>query len=68
MRPIYRTGTPLPSKHPILCIFSKNISTEFFKHDAHSPFSFCSKCRLFHNATFFGSFIIRILYTECAKI
>ena len=40
MRPIYRTGTPLPSKHPILCIFSTNISTEFFKHAAHSPFFF----------------------------
>jgi len=32
-------------------IFSKNISTEYFKHAAHSPF-FSSKCRLFHNATF----------------
>jgi hypothetical protein len=38
VRPIYRTGTPLPSKHPILCIFSTNIRTEFFKHAAHSPF------------------------------
>jgi hypothetical protein len=27
-----------------------------------------SKCRLFHNATFLGSCIIHILYTECAKI
>ena len=33
-------------------IFSANISTEYFKHAAHSPF-FSSKCRLFHNATFF---------------
>jgi hypothetical protein len=38
VRPIYRTGTPLPSKHPILYIFSTNIRTEFFKHAAHSPF------------------------------
>jgi len=38
VRPIYRTGTPLPSKHPILYIFSTNIRTEFFKHTAHSPF------------------------------
>ena len=38
MRPIYRTGTPLPSKHPILYISSTNIRTEFFKHAAHSPF------------------------------
>ena len=34
-------------------IFSTNISTEYFKHAAHSPF-FSSKCRLFHNAIFFG--------------
>jgi hypothetical protein len=38
VRPIYRTGTPLPSKHPILYIFSTNIRTKFFKHAAHSPF------------------------------
>jgi hypothetical protein len=38
MRPIYRTGTPLPSKHPVLYIFSLNIRTEYFKHAAHSPF------------------------------
>jgi hypothetical protein len=38
VRPIYRTGTPLPSKHPILYIFSTNIHTEFFKHAAQSPF------------------------------
>ena len=52
MRPIYRTGVPLLSKCCILYIFSTNISTEYFKHAAHSPF-FCSKCRLFHTATFF---------------
>jgi len=34
----------------------------------HSPFSFSSKFRLFHNATFFGSCVIHILYTGCAKI
>jgi hypothetical protein len=38
VRPISRTGTPLPSKHPILYIFSTNIHSEFFKHAAHSPF------------------------------
>ena len=38
VRPIYRTGTPLPTKHPILYIFSTNIRSEFFKHAAHSPF------------------------------
>jgi len=31
-------------------------------------FFFSSKCRLFLNATFFGSCVIHILYTECAKI
>ena len=27
-----------------------------------------SKCRSFHNATFFSSCIIHVLYTGCAKI
>jgi hypothetical protein len=31
-------------------------------------FFFSSKCRLFHNATLFGSCIIHILNTGCAKI
>jgi len=39
-------------------LFSANISTEYFKHAAHSPF-FSSKCRLFHNATF----LVRVLFT-----
>jgi len=47
-------------------IFSTNVSTEYFKHAAHSPF-FSSKCFLFHNVTFFGSCIIHILHTECVK-
>ena len=47
--------------------FSTTISTEYFKHAAHSPF-FSSKCRLFRNATFFGSCVIYILHTGCAKI
>jgi hypothetical protein len=47
--------------------FSTNISTDYFKNAAHSLF-FSSKCRLFHNATFFGSCIIHILHTGCAKI
>ena len=29
---------------------------------------FSSKCSLFHNSTVFGSCIIHILYTGCAKI
>jgi hypothetical protein len=47
--------------------FSANVSIEYFKHAAHSAF-FSSKYRLFHNATFFGSCIIHILHTVCAKI
>jgi len=31
-------------------------------------FFFSSKCSLFRNANFFGSRIIHILYTGCAKI
>ena len=67
VRPIYRTGVPLPPRRCILYIFSTNISTEYFKRAAYSPF-FSSKCRLFNNATFFGSCIIHILHTGCAKI
>ena len=48
--------------------YSTNTRTEYFKHAAHSPFFFSSKCRLFHNANFFGSCVIHILYTGCAKI
>jgi hypothetical protein len=51
----------------IYIFFLTNISTEYFKHAANSPF-FSSKCRLFYNATFFGSYIIHILHTGCAKI
>jgi hypothetical protein len=31
-------------------------------------FFFLFKCSLFHNSNVFGSYIIHILYTECAKI
>ena len=31
-------------------------------------FFFSSKCSLFRNANLFGSCIVHILYTECAKI
>jgi hypothetical protein len=67
VRSIYRAGVPLPSKCCILYIFSTNIGTEYFKHAARSPF-FSSKCRLFHNAAFFGSCIIHILHTAYVKI
>ena len=64
---ICRTA-PLTSSCCILYINSTNIRTEYFKHAAHSPFFSSSKCRLFHKATFFGSCIIHILNTGCAKI
>ena len=56
------------AKDAAFFIYSTNIRTEYFKHAAYSPFFSSSKCCLFHNATFFGSCIIHILYTECAKI
>jgi len=46
--------------------FSTNVSIEYFKHAAHSPF-FSSKCRLFHNAAFFVSCIIHVLHTGALK-
>ena len=64
---ICRTAA-LTSRRYILNIYSTNIRTEYFKHAAYSPFLFSSKCHLFHNATLFGSCIIRILPTGCAKI
>jgi hypothetical protein len=39
-------------------IFSTNISIEYFKHVAHSPF-FSLRCRLFNNATF----LVPVLFT-----
>ena len=58
---------PLTSKRCILYIYSTNIGTEYFKHGLYSPF-FSSNYSLFHNSNVFGSCIIHILYTECAKI
>ena len=48
--------------------YSTNICTEYFKTCCTLSVFFSSKCRLFHNATFFGSYVIHILYTGCAKI
>ena len=59
---------PLTSKRCILCIYSTNIGTEYFKHALYSPFFFSSKCSLFHNAKLFGSCIIHILYTGVLKL
>ena len=57
----------LTSKRCILYIYSTNIGTAYFKHALYSVL-FSSKCSLFHNANFFASCIIHILYTVCAKI
>ena len=57
---------PLTSKRYILYIYSTNIGTECFKHDIYSQF-FLFKMQ-FHNSNVFGSCIIHILYTGCAKI
>ena len=59
---------PLTSKRFILYIYSTNIRTEYFKRCMYSPFFSSSKCSLFHNSSVFGSCIIDILYTGCAKI
>jgi len=59
--------TPLTSKCCILYIYSMNISTEYFNTGILSDFS-SSKCSLFHNSNVFGSCIVHILYTQCAKI
>ena len=59
---------PLTSKRCILHIYSTNIGTEYLKNGIYSPFFFSSKCSLFHNSNVFGSCIIHILYTGCAKI
>ena len=66
---IYMSRTALlTSKRCILYIYSTNVGTEYFKHALYFPFFFSSKCSLFHNANFFGSCIIHILYTGCAEI
>ena len=58
----------LTSRRCILNIYSTNILTEYFKHAAHSSFfSLSSRCRLFHNAIFFGSCNIHILNTGVLK-
>jgi len=68
----YRGRTaPLTSKRCILYIYSTNIGTEYFKHGIYTPFFFFSKCSLLYNSNnskVFGSCIIHILYTGCAKI
>jgi len=59
----------LTSRHCILYIYSTNIYILNILNMLHNLlFFFSSKCRLFYNASFFGSCIIHILNTGCAKI
>jgi len=58
----------LNSKRYIVYIYSTNIGTEHFKMVYILRFFSSSKCSLFHNSNIFGSCIIHILYTVCAKI
>jgi len=64
----YRGRTaPLTSKRCILYIYSTNIGTEYFNHGIYSPFFPLQNAVCFIILTF-GSCIIHILYTGCAKI
>jgi len=63
-----RHTAPLTSKRCILFIYSRNLGTEYFKHDTYSSFYSFSNYSLFHNSNVFGSCIIHILCAGCAKI
>ena len=65
--PYMSRTAPLTSKRCILYIYSTNIGTEYLNMLYTLRF-FSSKCSLFHNANLFGSCIIHILCTGCAKI
>jgi hypothetical protein len=58
---------PLTYKCCNFYLFNRYTYWIFYTCCTLSVFS-SSKCRLFHNATFFGSCIIHILYTGCANI
>jgi len=59
---------PLTSKRCILYIYSTNMGTEYFKHAVYSPFFPLQNAVCFIVLNLFGSCIIHILYTGCAKI
>ena len=62
---VYRTAN-LQTLH-FIYLFNKYRYWIFYTCSILSVF-FSSKCSLFHNANLFGSCIIHILYTGCAKI
>ena len=47
--------------------YSTNIRRVYFKHAAHSPFFSLQNAVYFIMLPFFGSCVIHILYTGCAK-
>jgi len=60
--------SPLTSKVAFY-IFIQQIKVLNILNMLHTlRFFFSSKCSLFHNANLFGSCIIHILYTGCAKL
>jgi hypothetical protein len=68
VRPIYRTGTPLPSTHPIFYIFSTNTSTEFFKDAAHSPFLSLQNAVYFIMLPSWFLYYSHFIYRMCSKL
>ena len=59
---------PLTSKVAFYIFIQQIYVLNILKMVYHFSFFFSSKCSLFHNSNIFGSCIIHILYTGCAKI
>jgi len=54
---------PLTSKRFILCIYSTNIGTEYFKHAPYSPFFSVQNAVCFIMLTF----LVSVLFTFCIQ-
>jgi hypothetical protein len=67
VRPIYRTGKPLPSKSPILYIFSINLRTKFFKHAARFPFFSLQNAVYFTMLPFLGPVLFEFYIQSVLK-
>jgi len=59
-----------PSPHPyaLLIYLVNNILNDFFRLARTSSVYSCTKCRVFHNVTFFRSIKYHILHKYCAEI